>query len=91
VVIPDPEYLLPWAKERGLPNDLAALCRHPQVVAAALKSMLEEGRAAGLKGFEQVRRAEALGRHGGWLTRGCCAGLAAGCGRAWMGPSWGAC
>ena len=26
-----------------------------QVVAAVLKSMLEEGRAAGLKGFEQVR------------------------------------
>jgi long-chain acyl-CoA synthetase len=54
VVIPDPDYLLPWAKERGLPADLAALCQHPQVVSAALKSMQEEGRAAGLKGFEQV-------------------------------------
>ncbi|KAL4852872.1 Long chain acyl-CoA synthetase 7 [Chlorella vulgaris] len=54
VVIPDPDYLLPWAKERGLPADLAALCQHPQVVSAALKSMQEEGRAAGLKGFEQI-------------------------------------
>ncbi|KAL4422662.1 hypothetical protein ABPG75_008859 [Micractinium tetrahymenae] len=54
VAIPDPEYLLPWARERGLPRDLAELCRHPQVVAAVLKSMQEEGRAAGLKGFEQV-------------------------------------
>ena len=31
VVIPDPEQLLPWAKERGLPRDLAELCKHPQV------------------------------------------------------------
>lgn len=54
VVIPDPDYLLPWAKERGLPADLTALCQHPQVVSAALKSMQEEGRAAGLKGFEQI-------------------------------------
>lgn len=54
VAIPDPEYLLPWARERGLPKDPAELCRNPQVVAAVLKSMLEEGRAAGLKGFEQV-------------------------------------
>ncbi|EFN52377.1 hypothetical protein CHLNCDRAFT_32504 [Chlorella variabilis] len=57
VVIPDPEYLLPWGKERGLPADLAQLCRTPQasgVVHAVLKSMMEEGRAAGLKGFEQV-------------------------------------
>jgi long-chain acyl-CoA synthetase len=30
------------------------LCEHPQVVAAVFKSMLEEGRAVGLKGFEQV-------------------------------------
>ena len=31
VVIPDPEQLLPWAKERGLPRDLAELCKLPQV------------------------------------------------------------
>ena len=54
IVVPDPDYLLPWAKERGLPNDIAALCTHPQVQAAVFKSMLEEGRGAGLKGFEQV-------------------------------------
>ena len=54
IAVPDPEYLLPWAAERGLPKDLGVLCSHPQVQAAVFKSMLEEGRAAGLKGFEQV-------------------------------------
>jgi long-chain acyl-CoA synthetase len=57
VVVPDPDYLLPWAKERGLPADLKALCEHPQVVAAVFKSMQQEGRAAGLKGFEQAAAA----------------------------------
>ena len=54
VVVPDPDYLLPWAGERGLPKDLGALCTHPQVQAAVFKSMQEEGRVSGLKGFEQV-------------------------------------
>ena len=54
MIVPDPEYLLPWAAERGLPQDLAVLCGHPQVQAAVFKSMQEEGRVAGLKGFEQV-------------------------------------
>jgi len=54
IVVPDPDYVLPWAKERGLSQDIAALCTHPQVQAAVFKSMLEEGRAAGLHGFEQV-------------------------------------
>ncbi|GAB4820224.1 hypothetical protein N2152v2_007270 [Parachlorella kessleri] len=54
VVVPDPDYLLPWAKERGLGQDLKQLCEDSKVTAAVFKSMLEEGRAAGLKGFEQV-------------------------------------
>ena len=32
VAIPDPDFLLPWAKERGLPKDMGELCRHPQVL-----------------------------------------------------------
>ena len=46
---------------------LSRLSRTPlllQVVAAVLKSMQEEGRAAGLKGFEQVRNKPAVTR---WL------------------------
>lgn len=55
VVVPDPEALQPWAASRKLTQDLPALCNDPKVNKAILKSMQEEGRAAGLKGFEQVR------------------------------------
>jgi long-chain acyl-CoA synthetase len=57
VIVPDPEYLLPWAADRGMKaggQDLEELCRDSRVVGAVLKSVREEGRAAGLKGFEQV-------------------------------------
>jgi long-chain acyl-CoA synthetase len=54
VVVPDPEVLLPWAKERNMSQDLGRLMADPAVNAALLKSMLEEGREAKLKGFEQI-------------------------------------
>ncbi len=55
VVIPDPEALQPWAASRRLTQDVNALCNDDQVKSAIMKSMQEEGRAAGLKGFEQVQ------------------------------------
>jgi long-chain acyl-CoA synthetase len=55
IVIPDPEVLLPWARERNLPQDVPSLCREPAVIAAVQKSMAEEGRAAQLRGFEVVQ------------------------------------
>ena len=55
VAVPDPEVLIPWAKERGMAGDLPALCRDPAVNAAVMKSMQEEGRVAKLRGFEQVQ------------------------------------
>jgi long-chain acyl-CoA synthetase len=55
VVVPDPDILLPWARERGMPEDLAALCEDAAVAGAVLRSMQSEGQAAQLKGFEQVR------------------------------------
>ena len=58
VVVPDPDALLPWAAGRGLPQDLGRLCSDPSVTAAVLRSMLEEGRAAKLRGFEQARLAQ---------------------------------
>jgi hypothetical protein len=62
IVVPDPEVLLPWARERGLPQDLPSLCREGAVVAAVHKSMAEEGRAAQLRGFEVVQvRGSTLG------------------------------
>ncbi|KDD73239.1 AMP-binding enzyme, partial [Helicosporidium sp. ATCC 50920] len=54
VVVPDAEHLLPWAATRSWGADLAQLCADPRVRASVLHSMQEEGRAAGLKGFEQV-------------------------------------
>ena len=38
VVIPDPEYLLPWAKERGLGRDAAELCNNGQASVATAAS-----------------------------------------------------
>jgi hypothetical protein len=64
VVVPDPEVLLPWAKDRGMSQDLAQLCREAAVVAAVHKGMLEEGRAAQLRGFEQVGEQAASGLAG---------------------------
>ena len=55
VAVPDPETLLPWAAGRGLPQDMAELVLGPSRHSAVLRSMLEEGRAAKLRGFEQAR------------------------------------
>jgi long-chain acyl-CoA synthetase len=60
VVVPDPDALLPWAAERGMPQDLAALCGDASVRAAVLRSMQQEGQAGLLKGFEQVHAVHLL-------------------------------
>jgi long-chain acyl-CoA synthetase len=54
LVIPDPEYLLPWAKEQGLAHSdsLESLCKDPAVKDMLLKSIKTQGKAAGLFGFE---------------------------------------
>ena len=54
VAVPDPEAAGPWAQSRDLPTDMAALCKESQFQDAVLKSLIEEGRAAKLQGFEQV-------------------------------------
>mmetsp|Transcript_4030 Transcript_4030/g.6617 ORF Transcript_4030/g.6617 Transcript_4030/m.6617 type:complete len:687 (-) Transcript_4030:388-2448(-) len=55
VVVPDVEVLVPWAKERGLGEDLVSLCKLPAVREAVLRSMAEEARVAQLRSFEQVQ------------------------------------
>lgn len=40
-----PQVLLPWAQERGLGKDLAALCANPHVKEAVFKSMQVRGQA----------------------------------------------
>ncbi|KAG2500825.1 hypothetical protein HYH03_001587 [Edaphochlamys debaryana] len=54
IVVPDPEVLLPWAKERGISGSLPELCANPHVRDAVHKSMQEQAREAQLRGFEQV-------------------------------------
>lgn len=56
VIVPDGETLLPWAAARDLPQDLKQLCESPAVKAAIFRSVVEEGRTAQLRGFEQVQR-----------------------------------
>lgn len=54
VVVPDPEALLPWARERNIPGGMPELCASPAVRDAVFKSMQEQAREAQLRGFEQV-------------------------------------
>lgn len=54
VVVPEPEALLSWAKDRGLTQDIAALCVHPAAVQAVLDSMARQARDAQLLRFEVV-------------------------------------
>ena len=54
IVVPDPEYVIPWAKQRELSEDINQLCSSPILQSVIIKSMQEEARSAGLKGFEQV-------------------------------------
>ena len=54
IVVPDPEALLPWAKEHNLSQHLEELCNDPVVIEAVLASMQAEGSVAKLAGFEQV-------------------------------------
>lgn len=55
IVHPDPDYILVWAKERGLPQDMAALCQDNGVIMSVLRSIQEQGRSSKLHGFEQVK------------------------------------
>jgi long-chain acyl-CoA synthetase len=61
LVVPDPDTVLPWARERGLvppgasPEEaVAKVCASPAAAAAVHAAMVAEGRAAKLRGFEQV-------------------------------------
>mmetsp|Transcript_11365 Transcript_11365/g.28825 ORF Transcript_11365/g.28825 Transcript_11365/m.28825 type:complete len:526 (+) Transcript_11365:576-2153(+) len=55
IVAPDPDYLAAWASERGLPKDMDKLCEDRGIAMSVLRSVQEQGRAAKLHGFEQVK------------------------------------
>eukprot|EP01087_Luapelamoeba_hula_P016578 TRINITY_DN510_c0_g1_i1.p1 TRINITY_DN510_c0_g1~~TRINITY_DN510_c0_g1_i1.p1 ORF type:complete len:696 (-),score=85.33 TRINITY_DN510_c0_g1_i1:38-2125(-) len=56
VAYPDPETLLPWAKENGLGSDMVALCKNKKVVDHVFKDLVDTGKQAKLRGFELIQR-----------------------------------
>ena len=52
--MPDPDRVIPWAKERRLSQDMGQLISSPVLLATIMKSVQEESRSAGLNGFEHV-------------------------------------
>ncbi|MBN3297891.1 long-chain-fatty-acid--CoA ligase 6 [Amia ocellicauda] len=55
IVVPDPEVLAQWARERGIVGSYEELCRNPDLKKAVLDDMTVIGKEAGLKSFEQVK------------------------------------
>ncbi|KAG7264476.1 hypothetical protein CRUP_017178, partial [Coryphaenoides rupestris] len=55
IVVPDPDFLPGWAKQRGLEGSYTELCQNKDVKKGILDDMLRLGKEGGLKSFEQVR------------------------------------
>jgi len=55
VVVPEPEVLLPWAKQQGIQGDIKTLCNNEKAKQAVLDDMTAVGTAAQLKGFEFIK------------------------------------
>lgn len=54
VVVPDVDVIKCWALENGIQGTFSALCENPKVKKMILDDMLQFGKTAGLKNFEQV-------------------------------------
>ncbi|KAM8843443.1 long-chain-fatty-acid--CoA ligase 1a isoform 1-T1 [Synchiropus picturatus] len=55
VVVPDPDFLPIWAKKRGIEGSYTELCKNKEVKSNILEDILQLGKEAGLRSFEQVR------------------------------------
>ncbi|XP_061573006.1 long-chain-fatty-acid--CoA ligase 1a isoform X1 [Cololabis saira] len=55
IVVPDPDFLPIWAKRKGIEGSYTELCNNKDVKAGILEDILNIGKEAGLKSFEQVR------------------------------------
>jgi len=56
VAHPDPEALLPWAKQNGIDGDMATLCKNKRVHGELFKDLVETGKSHKLRGFEIIQR-----------------------------------
>ncbi|XP_057321321.1 long-chain-fatty-acid--CoA ligase 5 isoform X1 [Microplitis mediator] len=55
IVVPDVDVIKCWASENRIPGTLSVLCANPDVKKLIHDDMLQWGREAGLKSFEQVK------------------------------------
>ncbi|MFT7807704.1 long-chain-fatty-acid-CoA ligase 1 isoform X1 [Arapaima gigas] len=55
IIVPDPDLLPGWAKNRGLEGSYVELCRSKELKNAILEDILRLGKESGLKSFEQVK------------------------------------
>lgn len=55
VVVPDVDVIKCWAVEHNIPGTLSVLCNNKEIKQLILNDMLEKGKEAGLKSFEQVK------------------------------------
>ncbi|XP_037972820.1 long-chain-fatty-acid--CoA ligase 5 isoform X2 [Plutella xylostella] len=55
VVVPDVDVVKCWALEHGIKGTLSALCENPKVKSLIMEDMMQWGKTAGLKTFEQVK------------------------------------
>jgi len=55
VVYPDPDVLLPWAKQNGFESDLKSLCSNIKVNKVVLESLETSAKESKLHGFEYLK------------------------------------
>eukprot|EP01120_Amphizonella_sp_Union-15-10_P010997 TRINITY_DN4560_c0_g1_i1.p1 TRINITY_DN4560_c0_g1~~TRINITY_DN4560_c0_g1_i1.p1 ORF type:complete len:646 (+),score=109.26 TRINITY_DN4560_c0_g1_i1:71-2008(+) len=56
VAIPDPEILIPWAKQNGFQNlSLKSLCEEPRVKKVIMEELRTIAKNSRLKGFEEIK------------------------------------
>jgi long-chain acyl-CoA synthetase len=54
-VVPDPDTVLPWAKENGLPENLESLANNEKLKKAIFDDLTQVGQEAKLHGFEYIK------------------------------------
>lgn len=56
IVVPDAETVLPWARQNGLPEDMATLSQHPRLKKLLYDDLVATATASKLNGFQMPRQ-----------------------------------